>query len=62
MARREAPRAGNSTCIDCMTRHLARHPLDLFEGRRRDDGVPGAAKNTGDDARLFVIPGRERSE
>ena len=32
------------------------------QGRRRDgisdDGVPGAAKNTGGDACLFVIPGR----
>src|SRR5450631_746771 len=28
----------------------------------RDDGLPGAAKNTGDDARLLVIPGREHSE
>jgi hypothetical protein len=26
--------------------------------RGRDDGLPGAAKNTGDDARLLVIPGR----
>jgi hypothetical protein len=25
----------------------------LFEGDERDDGVPGAAKNTGDDAWLF---------
>src|SRR5450631_910041 len=40
-----------------MTRRLARHPLDLFEGRKacpreggEDYGVPGAAKNTGDGA------------
>src|ERR1019366_8199646 len=30
-----------------MTRRLARHPLDLCGGRKRDYGVPGAAKNTG---------------
>jgi hypothetical protein len=35
-----------------MTRPSARNPLDFFEGDERDDGVPGAAKNTGDDARL----------
>src|SRR6185437_13925016 len=33
-----------------MTRRLARHPLDLIEGPRRDDGVPRAAKNTGSGA------------
>jgi len=26
-----------------MTRRLARHPLDLFEGTEGEDGVPGAA-------------------
>src|ERR1700722_19055031 len=25
MARREAPRTGNGACLNCMTRHLARH-------------------------------------
>src|ERR1039458_5074342 len=35
-----------------MTRPSARHPLDLFGGKERDDGVPGAAKNTGDSAVL----------
>src|SRR5665647_2246655 len=30
-----------------MTRRLARHPLDLCGGRKRDYGVPGAATNTG---------------
>jgi hypothetical protein len=45
--------------LHCMTRPSARHPLDLFEGRKacpreggEDDGLPGAAKNTGDDACL----------
>jgi hypothetical protein len=38
-----------------MTRRLARHPLDLCGGRKRDDGVPGAAKNTGDHARPIAI-------
>jgi hypothetical protein len=33
-----------------MTRRLARHPLDLFGGKERNYGVPGAAKNTGDGA------------
>jgi hypothetical protein len=43
--------------LHCMMRRLARHPLDLFEGRKacpreggEDYGVPGAAKNTGDGA------------
>ena len=31
-------------------RHSVLRPLDLFEGEKRDDGVPGAAKNTGDGA------------
>ena len=31
-------------------RHLARHPLAFAGGKKRDHGVPGAAKNTGDDA------------
>ena len=35
-----------------MVRHLALHPLGLVEGHGREDGLPGAAKNTGDDARL----------
>jgi hypothetical protein len=48
-----------------MTRRLARHPLDFFEGRKacpresgEEYGVPGAAKNTGADAcalALFLI-------
>src|SRR6185437_10160372 len=29
MARREAPRVRKGTCLNCMTRHLARHPLAL---------------------------------
>ena len=30
-----------------MARRLARHPLDLSRGAEMEDGVPGAAKNTG---------------
>ena len=35
------------------TRRLARHPLDISRGEEREDGLPGAAKNTGGDARLL---------
>jgi hypothetical protein len=32
------------------------HPLDFSRGTKSDDGVPGAAKNTGDESRpLFEI-------
>jgi hypothetical protein len=30
-----------------MTRRLARHPLGFSRGTEEEDGVPGAAKNTG---------------
>jgi len=43
-------------------RRSARHTLGFMPGSKGDYGVPGAAKNTGDDARLLVIPGREHSE
>jgi hypothetical protein len=35
------------------TRRSVLHPLDYFEGHEMEDGVPGAAKNTGDHARLL---------
>jgi len=38
---------------------LARHTLDLFGGRKREVGLPGAANNTGDDARVLILS-RER--
>src|SRR5450631_2085684 len=49
-ARREAPASFKSGCgkTERRMRHLALHPLGLFEGHGREDGVPGAAKNTGD--------------
>src|SRR5674476_215879 len=59
MARREAPHLPPRRCAhDSMTRRSARHPLDLFGGRKKDYGVPGAAKNTGEGACLFVVPVR----
>jgi hypothetical protein len=57
MARHEAPaslereRGTNEQWL----RHLARH-LPRVSGRdQRDDGVPGAGKNTGDDARAMLF-------
>jgi len=52
MARREAPRAGNGTCTDYNDAPPGAPFPSPFEGRKEDDGVPGAAKNTGADARL----------
>ena len=45
-----------------LVRRSVLHPLAFCGERNNDDGLPGAAKNTGDEARLFVIPGREQSE
>ncbi len=36
-----------------LVRHSVLHPLGIVPGEKRDDGVPGAAKNTGDGARLL---------
>ncbi len=53
MARHEAPAfsRGNAASNEQWLRHLARH-LPLLPRDKRDDGGPGAEKNTGDDARL----------
>jgi len=36
------------------TRRLARHPLGLSRGEELEDGLPGAAKNMGDNARALL--------
>ncbi len=65
MERREAPAflATGTRQDGRLVRRLALHPLGLApgveEGPRewgRDDGVPGAAKNTGDDVWLLPSP------
>ncbi len=59
MARREAPvlSRGSTALNEQWLRHLARHPPQLEGTRRTDYGVPGAAKNTGADARPHDNPG-----
>jgi len=54
MARREAPAflERERGTQEQWLRHLARHPLAFAGGKKSDHGVPGAAKNTGDDACL----------
>ena len=60
MARREAPvlSRGSTALKEQWLRHLARHPLSYWRGtKKRDYGVPGAAKNTGAAARPHDNPG-----
>jgi hypothetical protein len=69
MERREAPALSKRECGKtedwCAARcsipsGFSRGDKRLAPAKAGDYGVPGAAKNTGDDACLFVIPGRER--
>jgi len=54
MERREAPAfSKRERGYGRLVRRSVLHPLGFSEGRKRDYGVPGAAKNTGDDAWLF---------
>ena len=54
MERREAPALSKRECGKTEDWCAARCsiPSAFAEERKREDGVPGAAKNTGDDARL----------
>jgi hypothetical protein len=57
LERREAPAfsKGNAARRKDPVRRSVLHPLGFSEGRKREDGVPGAAKNTGALARPFGI-------
>ncbi len=56
MERREAPHTRSVCAHKEWTRHSVLHPLGFFRGAKEsEDGVPGAAKNTGDDACLLFV-------
>ena len=57
MERREAPAflARGARLDGRLVRHSVLHPLDFARGKEGEDGVPGAAKNTGGEAWLFDI-------
>ena len=65
MERREAPAHRNTMCgkTGRLVRRSVLHPLGMWPGGKPEDGLPGAAKNTGDHACLnSVNPHTRKSE